>query len=106
MAWGRAVAGELSALGTLAASMPLGLLVRDGFDPTAPHPTPVVLVHGLGGTRSNFLVLRSFLAGRGVRNFASFSYPPRVDYQRPVPRLAPRVAGGGWDTGPPPGDVV
>ena len=106
MAWWRAVAGELSALGTLVASMPLGLLVDDAFDPTAPHPTPVVLVHGLGGARSNFLVLRSFLASRGVRNFASFSYPPRVDYQRLVPRLARRIEEVCRDTGAPRVDVV
>jgi len=106
MAWWRAVAGELSALGTLTALMPLGLLVRDGFDPTAPHPTPVVLVHGLGGARSNFLVLRRFLASRGVRNFASFSYPPRIDYQRLVPRLARRIEEVCRDTGAPRVDVV
>ncbi len=106
MAWWRAVAGELSALGTLAASMPLGLLARDGFDPTAPHPTPVVLVHGLGGARSNFLVLRSFLASRGVRNFASFSSPPRIDYQRLVPRLARQIEEVCRNTGAPRVDVV
>src|SRR5215467_14964848 len=106
MAWWRAVAGELSALGTLAASMPLGLLVRDGFDPTAPHPTPVVLVHGLGGARSNFLVLRRFLASHGVRNFAGFSYPPRVDYQRLVPRLSRRIEDVCRDTGAPRVDVI
>ena len=92
MAWWRAVGGELSTLGTLAASVPLGLLLRDAFDPSAPHPTPVVFVHGLGGARSNFIVLRRFLARRGVRNFASFSYPHRLDYQRLVPRLARRIA--------------
>jgi len=106
MAWWRAVAGELSALGALAASMPLGLLTPDGFDPTAPHPTPVVLVHGLAGARSNFLALRSFLASRGVRNFASFSYPPRIDYQRLVPRLARRIEEVCRDTGAPRVDVV
>src|SRR5215813_7072413 len=106
MAWWRAVAGELSALGTLAASMPLGLLVDDAFDPTAPHPTPVVLVHGLGGAGSNFLVLRRFLASHGVRNFAGFSYPPRVDYQRLVPRLARRIEDVCRDTGAPRVDVV
>src|SRR5262245_24973076 len=106
MAWWRAIAGELSALGTLAASMPLDLLVRDGFDPTAPHPTPVVLVHGLGGARSNFRVLRGFLASRGVRNFASFSYAPRIDYQRLVPRLGRRIEEVCRDTGATQVDVV
>src|SRR5262245_35512129 len=56
--------------------------------------------------RSNFLVLRSFLASRGVRNFASFSYPPRIDYQRLVPRLARRIEGVCRDTGAPRVDVV
>src|SRR5262245_17557792 len=106
MAWWRAIAGELSALGTLAASMPLGLLERDGFDPTAPHPTPVVLVHGLGGGRSNFLVLRRFLASRGVPNFAGFCYPPRIDYQRLVPGLARRIGEVCRDTGAARVDVV
>src|SRR5262245_1360845 len=104
--WWRAFAGELWALGALAASVPLGLLVPDGLDPTAPHPTPVVLVHGLGGSWTNFLVLRSFLARRGVRNFASFSYPPRIDYQRLVPRLARRLEEVCRDTGAPRVDVV
>jgi hypothetical protein len=90
MAWWRVVADELSALGMLAASMPLGLLVRDGFDPTAPHPTPVVLVHGLGGARPNFLALRSFLASRGIRNFAS----PRTT--RSCRRPGPNAAGWSW----------
>jgi len=95
MAWWRAVGGELSALGTLALSMPLGrLLPLRRFDPTAPHPTPVVFVHGVCGAASNFLVLRTFLERHGVRNFASLSYVPRVDYQRlasPLARLIETV---------------
>ena len=95
MAWWRAVGGELSALGTLALSMPLGLLQpHERFDPTAPHPTPVVFVHGVCGAPSNFLVLRAFLERRGVGNFASLSYLPRVDYQRlasPLARLIETV---------------
>src|SRR5262247_260549 len=106
LAWWRVVAGELSALGTLAASVPLGLLVRDGFDPTAPYPTPVLLLHGLGGVWSNFLVLRRFLASHGVRNFASFSYQPRVDYQRLVPLLARRIEEVCRETGASRVDVV
>ena len=88
----RTLGGELSALGTLALSLPLGrLLPRERFDPAAPHPTPVVLVHGFLGDPSNFLVLRSFLSSHGVRSFASFSYPPRLDYQRLAPRLVVRA---------------
>src|SRR5881392_3494103 len=84
----RTLRGELSALGTLALSMPLGrLLPRERFDPAAPHPTPVVFVHGFLGDPTNFLVLRAFLAGRGLRNFASFSYRPQIDHQRLALRL-------------------
>lgn len=79
---------ELSALATAAFSVPLRVLLpRAEFDPEAPHPTPVVLVHGLLGDPTNFLSLRSALRARGIRNLASFSYPPRLDYQRLVPRL-------------------
>src|SRR5262245_17277471 len=106
MAWWPAVAGELSALGALAASMPLGLLVRDSFDAAAPLPARVVPVPGLGRAPSNFVCLRSFLASRGVRTFASFSYLPRVDYQRLVPRLARRIDEVCRDTGAPRVDVV
>jgi pimeloyl-ACP methyl ester carboxylesterase len=103
----RTLGGELSALGTLALSLPLGrLLPRERFDPAAPHPTPVVLVHGFLGDPSNFLVLRSFLASHGVRSFASFSYPPRLDYQRLAPRLRQMIARVCHETGSPRVDVV
>src|SRR2546425_12973736 len=88
----RTLTSELSALGALAISMPLRLVLRsERFDPAAPHPTPVVFVHGFLGDPTNFLVLRRFLATRGVRNFASFSYPPRLDYQRLAPRLGEMI---------------
>ena len=81
--------GEVSALVTLAASMPLGFFQRDArFDGAARYPTPVVLVHGLLGSASNFLHLRRVLAVRGVRNLRSFSYLPSVD----VPRVAHQLA--------------
>ncbi|TMB58916.1 MAG: alpha/beta fold hydrolase [Deltaproteobacteria bacterium] len=103
----RTLGGELSALGTLALSLPLGrLLPRERFDPAAPHPTPVVLVHGFLGDPSNFLVLRSFLSRYGVRSFASFSYPPRLDYQRLAPRLGQKIARVCRETGFPRVDVV
>ena len=63
----RTLTSELSALGALAISMPLRfVLPRERFDPAAPHPTPVVFVHGFLGDPTNFLVLRSFLSGRGM----------------------------------------
>jgi pimeloyl-ACP methyl ester carboxylesterase len=84
----RLVGTEVSALGAAALSIPLRLVVsRESFDPAAPHRTPVVLVHGFLGDPTNFLVLRSYLAAGGIRNFATFAYPPRIDY----PRLAARL---------------
>jgi Alpha/beta hydrolase family len=84
----RVVGTEMSALSAAALSMPLRLvLARDRFDPEAAHRRPVVLVHGFLGDPTNFLLLRSYLWATGVRNFASFSYPPRLDYQRLACRL-------------------
>lgn len=84
----RLVGTEVSALGTAALSMPLRLLLRrEHFDPGCPHPTPVVLVHGFLGDPTNFLLLRSHFAARGMHNFATFAYPPRIDYQRLALRL-------------------
>jgi pimeloyl-ACP methyl ester carboxylesterase len=74
---------EASALGAAALSLPLRLVLpRRRFDPAAAHPTPLVLVHGFLGDPSNFLLLQAYLALAGVRNFATFAYWPRLDYQR------------------------
>ena len=98
---------EVSALGAAALSLPLRLVVtRERFDPTAPHPTPVVLVHGFLGDPTNFLLLRSYLAARGVRNFATFSYPPRLDYQRLAVRLGRAIEAVCLATGAPEVDVI
>lgn len=84
----RLVGTEVSALSAAALSVPLRLILRhERFDADVPHPTPVVLVHGFLGDPTNFLFLRSYLAARGMHNFASFSYPPRLDYQRLARRL-------------------
>jgi pimeloyl-ACP methyl ester carboxylesterase len=80
---GATIGREMVAVGTAALSMPLRwLLPEERFDPAVAHPTPVVFAHGFLGDPTNFLVLRRFLAARGVRNFASFSYSPRLDYHR------------------------
>jgi pimeloyl-ACP methyl ester carboxylesterase len=72
--------------------MPLRLvLARDRFDPAAPRPTPVVLVHGFFGDPTNFLLLRSYLWAGGMPNFATFAYPPRLDYQRLALRLGQSI---------------
>jgi pimeloyl-ACP methyl ester carboxylesterase len=58
-----------------------------GYDPTAPHPVPVVLVHGFLGDRTNFRAVEQALMARGVTNTAYFEYAPRLDW----PRLATRL---------------
>jgi pimeloyl-ACP methyl ester carboxylesterase len=57
------------------------------FDRTAPHPTPLVFVHGFLGDRTNFHGIRAMLGARGVTNVAHFEYAPRLDW----PRLATRL---------------
>ncbi len=96
----RVVGTEVSALGAAALSMPLRLVLpRDRFDPAAPHPTPVILVHGFLGDPTNFLLLRGHLAALGVCNFVSFSYPPRLDYQRLAVRLGEAIEALRRETG-------
>ena len=103
----RMVGTEVSALSAAALSMPLRLVTsRERFDPESPHPTPVVLVHGFLGDPTNFLVLRSYLAGSGIRNFASFAYPPRIDYQRLAVRLGRAIEAFCVSTGAAEVDVV
>src|SRR5439155_624361 len=93
----RMVGTEVSALGAAALSIPLRFVVdRHRFDPSSPYPTPVVLVHGLFGDPTNFLLLRRYLAARGIRNFTAFSYPPRLDYQRLPTRPAVLRAAAGF----------
>lgn len=103
----RTLGTEASALAVVALSLPLRLIPwRDRHDPAAPHPTPVVLVHGFLGDPTNFLALRSYLARFGVRNFATFAYTPRLDYQRLAVRLARAIEIVLADTGADSVDVV
>jgi pimeloyl-ACP methyl ester carboxylesterase len=103
----RLVGTEVSALGAAALSLPLRLVLRrEHFERDAPHPTPVVLVHGFLGDPTNFLVLRSYFAGRGILNFATFAYPPRIDYQRLAARLGRAIEDLCRETGAPQVDLV
>ena len=79
---------------------------HDAFDPAVRHATPLVLVHGLFGSPANFLSLRQFLSTRGLGNFATFSYPPRLDHQRLAVLLGRRIAAVCQVTGSPHVDVV
>lgn len=103
----RFVSTEVSALGAAALSMPLRLVLRrEHFDPAVPHPTPVVLVHGFFGDPTNFLSLRSHFATRGIHNFATFAYPPRIDYQRLAFRLGRAIEAFCLETGAKQVDLV
>jgi pimeloyl-ACP methyl ester carboxylesterase len=103
----RMVGTEVSALGAAALSLPLRLVVeQERIDPGSPHPTPVVLVHGFLGDPTNFLFLRRYLEGRGIRSFASFSYAPRIDYQRLACQLGQLIDALCEATGSPEVDVV
>ena len=103
----RMVGTEVSALGAAALSMPLRFVVdRDCYDPSSPFPTPVVMVHGLFGDPTNFLLFRRYLGARGMRNFAAFSYPPRFDYQRLAPRLGDLIDTICLATGAPEVDLI
>jgi pimeloyl-ACP methyl ester carboxylesterase len=83
---------ELSALASTLAALPRrARTAAIDFDADAPHPTPVMLVHGLFGDPRSFHALRGLLARRGVRNFSTFSYSPTIDYQSLAPRLGEAI---------------
>ena len=78
---------ELSALVSSSLAMPFGRLAAESLEADSAHPTPVVLVHGLFGSATNFHALRRHLERRGVGRFANFAYGPRIDYQGLAPQL-------------------
>ena len=69
------------------------------FDPTVPHPTPLVFVHGLFGDRTNFRGIRRGLRTRGASNVAYFQYAPRLDWPRLATRLGQALDVLGRETG-------
>ncbi len=106
LSW-RTVGAEVVALGATGVSIPLRwLLPTQRFDVAAPYPTPVVFVHGFLGDHTNFLALRGHLSAAGIRNVASFSYRPRIDYQRLAPRLTSLIEAVCATTGARQVDVV
>lgn len=84
-------------VGSAAAAAPAGGINDSGCRPSAAHPNPVVLLHGLGATHYEDLnVLQGWLAARGYCTFASTygAYPgfPLVGGLRPIADSAVEIA--------------
>lgn len=98
---------EAVALVRTVAAMPLRpLRPRSSFDASGRHQTPVVFVHGFLGDPTNFVRLQAHLHERGIRNWTTFAYRPRIDYPRLAPRLLDEVEALRRETGVAQVDVV
>jgi len=96
----------LSPLSALAPQDEVWVSSAADFDAKAPHPTPVVLVHGFLGNPGHFRFLRRFLVVRGFHNFATFAYAPRVDHHELAQRLGRAIEAVSEATGRAEVDVV
>ncbi|SNR24557.1 esterase/lipase family protein [Blastococcus mobilis] len=94
-----AMVRELAALGSAAVLFPLGIMparnahvLKLWAAPEAPAPevttTPVVLVHGYGGDRSNWLPVEAALGRAGFANVYAMRYSPLLS---DVPGIAARL---------------
>jgi triacylglycerol esterase/lipase EstA (alpha/beta hydrolase family) len=93
----RTVIRELAAAGALLASYPLDLIARQA-EPLlgAERSEPVILAHGLGGSRANLLALATYLRMAGFHNIAYFEYPrwqPIADSAAELGALVRALAG-------------
>src|SRR5579863_8565363 len=70
--------GEIAAAGVLIGSYPIDRIVRRA-ESMLPGPCsePVILIHGLGGGRSNLLAMATYLRLAGFDNVTYFEYPAR-----------------------------
>src|SRR5438132_13654587 len=66
----------LSPLSALAPEDEVWVSCAADFDAHAPHPTPVVLVHGFLGTPGHFPLLRRFLLAPVFHTSPTFPYAP------------------------------
>jgi len=88
----RLVSSEIGALARVVGNLPRRMVMPSmHIDAASPSRTPVVLVHGLFGDPSNFVPLQQSLHGRGIRNWATFSYLPRLDFARLAPQLVDTI---------------
>lgn len=98
---------EIAAVVTTALATPFGGMTCPDVHGYSGQPgVPVVFVHGLLGGRANFRTLREHLTARGFSDFTTFSYAPRVDFQRLAPRLGEHIAAVRRETGAEQVDVV
>jgi len=103
----RTIRDEIAAVVKTAVATPFGGMTCPDVHGYSGQPgVPVVFVHGLLGGRANFWTLRDHLTARGFRDFTTFSYAPRIDFQRLAPRLGEHVAAVRRETGAERVDVV
>jgi pimeloyl-ACP methyl ester carboxylesterase len=93
----RTVIRELAAAGALLASYPLDLIARQG-EPllNSESSEPVILAHGLGGSRANLLALATYLRMAGFANITYFEYPrwqPIADSAEELGAMVREIAG-------------
>jgi pimeloyl-ACP methyl ester carboxylesterase len=70
------VCREIAAAGALIASYPLDWIARQGESLLGEgRSEPVILAHGLGGSRANFLALATYLRMAGFDKIVYFEYP-------------------------------
>jgi pimeloyl-ACP methyl ester carboxylesterase len=92
---------ELATAGLLLASYPVDLLARQS-ERLLPRigllRDPVILAHGLGGSRANFLAFAAYIRLTGFSNISFFEYPRRqsiVDSARQLEEMVKEVAPAG-----------
>lgn len=103
----RTIRDEIAAVVKTALATPFGgMMCPDVHGYVGGRSVPVVFVHGFLGGRANFRTLREHLTAQGFGDFTTFSYAPRIDFQRLAPRLGEHIAAVKRESGADSVDVV
>jgi len=103
----RTIRDEIAAVVKTALATPFGRMTcPDVHGYVGGRSVPVVFVHGFLGGRANFRTLREHLTAQGFGEFTTFSYAPRIDFQRLAPRLGEHIAAVKRESGADSVDVV
>lgn len=87
------IARELGATGALLASYSLGYLTRYNWPlPATNWREPVILTHGLGGSRTNLLGMAALAGMAGFGAISYFEYPVRQSLEDSAAQLAAMAA--------------